>query len=153
MTESTLSTAGASSVRDCNVAVVTVNYRTPELTKCCIAALAKEREALPRLRAVVVDGGSGDGSAAELADALAHKAFADWVEFLPLPINGGFGWANNQAMLSLARRNEPPEFIHLLNPDTEVMPGAVVRLAEYLQTHPEVAAVGSQLLDPDGSLA
>jgi GT2 family glycosyltransferase len=153
MTGSISSTAGASSVRDCNVAVVTVNYRTPDLSKRCIAALAKEREALPRLRAVVVDGGSADGSADELAVALAHPAYADWVEFLPLPINGGFGWANNQAMLSLARRNEPPEFIHLLNPDTEVTPGAVVRLTEYLQTHPDVAAVGSQLLDHSGSLA
>jgi len=88
--------------------VVTVNYRTAELTKRCIAAVAKEREKLPLLRAVVVDGGSGDGSAAELAEALAHPDYSDWVEFLPLPINGGFAWANNQAILTLARQPQPP---------------------------------------------
>lgn len=153
MTGSDASTAPAASARDSNVAVVIVNYRTPELTKACIAALAKEREQLPRLRAMVVDGGSGDGSAAALDEALAHPDYADWVEFLPLPINGGFGWANNQAILMLARREIPPEFIHLLNPDTEVMPGAVVRLVQYLRSCPRVAAVGSQLLEIDGSLA
>src|SRR5260221_9546322 len=142
--------ASAGSIRDSSVAVVTVNYRPPELTKRCIAALLKERERLPRLRAVVVDGGSGDGSAEELAEALSHPDYAGWVEFLPLPINGGFGWANNQAMLSLARNEKPPEYIHLLNPDTEVQPGAVAALVEELRAHPECGAAGSLLIDGEG---
>lgn len=150
MSPSPPSTARAASIRDSNVAVVTVNYRTPGLTKRCIAALAKERKRLPWLRAVVVDGGSGDGSAAELAEALAHPDYAGWVEFLPLPINGGFGWANNQAMLSLARQEKPPEFIHLLNPDTEVMPGAVGALVDELRANPRSGAAGSQLIDGQG---
>ena len=98
MSESPSSKAQAARTSDANVAVVTVNYRTPELTKRCIAALAEERRRLPAMRVVVVDGGSADGSAEMLAQALAHSEFADWVEFLPLPINGGFGWANNQAI-------------------------------------------------------
>jgi len=138
-------------VRNSSIAVVTVNYRTPALTKRCIAAVAKERKGLPRLRAVVVDGGSADGSAAELSAALAKPAFASWVEFMPLPINGGFGWANNQAIQRLLQRAEPPEFIHLLNPDTEIEPDAIRFLADYLLRHPRIAAVGSQLIDPDGS--
>ncbi len=132
------------------VAVVIVNYRTPDLTRRCIAAVAKEREKLPLLRAVVVDGGSGDDSAAVLAEALAHPDYADWVEFLPLPINGGFGWANNQAILTLARQENPPEFIHVLNPDTEVMPGAVAALVADLQEHPACGAAGSLLIGSDG---
>jgi GT2 family glycosyltransferase len=135
------------------VAVVTVNYRTPELTKRCMAAVAKEREKLPLLRAVVVDGGSGDGSAAELAEALAQPDYVDWVEFLPLPINGGFGWANNQAILTLARQPQPPEFVHVLNPDTEVMPGAIAALIEDLQANADCAAAGSLLIAPEGQLA
>jgi len=152
MPEPTPLTARAASIRDSNVAVVTVNYRTPELTKRCIAALAKERAALPRLRAVVVDGGSADGSAGELADALAQPSYADWVEFLPLPINGGFGWANNQAMLTLARGPNPPEFVHILNPDTEVREGAVAKLVEELRSHPRCGATGSRLLAPSGAI-
>jgi GT2 family glycosyltransferase len=153
MSPSKQSTARAAPVRNSSIAVVTVNYRTPALTKRCIAAVAKERKGLPRLRAVVVDGGSADGSAAELSAALAKPAFASWVEFMPLSINGGFGWANNQAIQRLLQRAEPPEFIHLLNPDTEIEPDAIRFLVDYLLRHPRIAAVGSQLIDPDGSCA
>jgi N-acetylglucosaminyl-diphospho-decaprenol L-rhamnosyltransferase len=132
------------------VAVVIVNYRTPELAVRCVATLQRERALLPSLTAIVVDGGSEDGSARTLGDALKQGDYASWVSFLPLPINGGFGWANNQAMLTLARRETPPEFIHLLNPDTEVVEGAVATLLQELQAHPECGATGSQLLAPDG---
>src|SRR5205085_5129549 len=102
--------------------VVIVNYRTAALTVQCLAALKGEKALLPRLKAIVVDGGSGDGSADELAKAIGHPDYADWVSLLALPINGGFGWANNQAILTLAGSDTPPDFIHLLNPYTEVEP-------------------------------
>lgn len=136
-----------------SVAVVTVNYRTLELTQRCIAAVAKERETLPLLRAMVVDGGSGDGSAQKLAEFFDHPDYGDWVEVLALPINGGFGWANNQAILTLARQDRPPEFIHMLNPDTEVSPGAIGALVEAMLADPACGAAGSQLAGSDGNPA
>ena len=133
------------------IAVVMVNYRTASLALAALRALAGERAAHPDLEAIVVDGGSGDGSAEMLAQGLRNPAFAGWTSLLPLDINGGFGWANNQAMLRLLQRADPPEYIHLLNPDAEVEPGAVTRLAEALDRHPECSAVGSLLIDPDGT--
>ena len=133
------------------VASVVVNYRTAALAVRCVTALVAERAALPGWRVVVVDGGSADGSADRLREALRQAAYRDWVELLPLDINGGFGWANNQAMLRLMQGSDPPDFIHLLNPDTEIEPGAVTRLKDFLLARPEVGAVGSQLLEPDGS--
>jgi GT2 family glycosyltransferase len=135
------------------IAVVIVNYRTPELTLECLGALSGERQRLPRLKAIVVDGGSADGSAAKLRRAAADPFLSDWVFFLPLRINGGFGWANNQAILTLAQGGDAPQFIHLLNPDARVEPGAVARLAEELLAHPRCGAVGSRLLSPDGRVA
>lgn len=117
-----------------------------------MATLAAERHLLPGLRAVVVDGGSGDGSAEELAKALAHDDFAGWVDFLPLSVNGGYGWANNQAILHLARSAQPPEFIHFLNPDTELGEGAVAKLVDELRSQPRCGAVGSRLIAPDGAI-
>jgi N-acetylglucosaminyl-diphospho-decaprenol L-rhamnosyltransferase len=133
-----------------SVAVVIVNYRTPDMTLACVAALAKERTALPYLRAVVVDGGSGDGSAETLRAGLAGQ---NWVDLLPMAINGGFGWANNQGMLHLLQGPNPPGFIHLLNPDTLVEHGAVATLFKAMADHPKCAAAGSQLINPGGSLA
>lgn len=142
----------AAAINDSDVAVVIVNYRTPELTKRCLAALSAEKVIVPKLRAMVVDGASGDESADVLAKAIARPELADWVSFIPLPINGGYGWANNEAICRLMMQPQPPNFIHVLNPDTEVEAGAVAALAQYLESHPRVGAVGSQLVEPDGSL-
>ncbi|WP_118857250.1 glycosyltransferase family 2 protein [Sphingomonas mesophila] len=133
------------------VAVVMVNYRTPELAIQSIRALAGERRALADLEVIIVDGGSGDDSAEKLAAFAVEAGFSQWVKVLALPINGGFGWANNQAMLRLLARPDPPEFIHLLNPDTEIEPSAVVALRQAMLDEPQAGAVGSQLLEPDGS--
>src|SRR4249919_1771565 len=135
------------------VAIVIVNYRTPQLAIQCLASLRGEKLKLPKLRVIVVDGGSGDGSADELARTIDGPAYRDWVSLLALPINGGFGWANNQAILTLAKNAAPPEFIHLLNPDTEVERGAVAKLVQELLAHPGCGAAGSQLLTTDGSPA
>jgi N-acetylglucosaminyl-diphospho-decaprenol L-rhamnosyltransferase len=152
MTSTTLASDGpAGGATEASIAVVTVNYRTPELTKACLASLLREKAALPNLQVLVVDGGSADGSAGQLAAEVARKQYRGWVTFLPLEINGGFGWANNQAILRLMR-GDRPDFIHLLNPDSEVELGAVRMLVEYLLNHPRTAAVGSQLLEPDGSV-
>jgi N-acetylglucosaminyl-diphospho-decaprenol L-rhamnosyltransferase len=131
-----------------SVAVVIVNYRTAQMTLDCVAALAGERNALPSLHVVVVDGGSGDGSADVLKAGLAEL---DWATLLPMDFNGGFGWANNQGMLHLLQKPDPPAFIHLLNPDCVIEPGAVKALHEALVAHPTCAAAGSQLINPDGT--
>ncbi|MFL6726581.1 MAG: glycosyltransferase family 2 protein [Sphingomicrobium sp.] len=130
-----------------------MNYRTPELTMRCVASLAGERNRLPRLRAVVVDGGSQDGSSAVLEKALGGDEFREWVTFIPLAVNGGFGWANNQAILTLARDPSPPDYVHVLNPDTEVAEGAVMSLVAELEKHGCCGAAGSQLLTDDGQEA
>jgi len=137
-------------VTELKLAVLIVNYRTPALAIKCVEALAEERAALPKLMVVLVDGGSGDASAAKLATFAERADVRDWVEVLPLAINGGFGWANNQAILRLLAQPHAPEFIHLLNPDTQIEPGAVVALLDDLLRHPRTGATGSQLLDDDG---
>jgi hypothetical protein len=139
-----------SGLAESSVAAVIVNYRTADLAKACIKALAEERSAFRNLSAVLVDGGSGDGSADKLSRFVSGGQFAKWVNFLPLPLNGGFGWANNQAIQRLIRGSHPPDYIYLLNPDAEVEAGAIRWLVEYLDSHARVAAVGSQLLEAAG---
>ncbi len=131
------------------VTAVIVNYRTADLSLACLAALAGERAALPGLRAILVDGGSGDGSAEWLAGAVREPALAEWVTFLPLAINGGFGWANNQAIRRALADAAPPDHIFLLNPDAEVEPGALARLVAALEARPDAGSAGSLLLDHD----
>lgn len=135
------------------IVAIIVNYRTPGLVIRCLTALAEERDALPDLRAVVADNNSEDGSAERLSIELSGTAFADWVKFVALPINGGFGWGNNQAILHYLRDQPLPDAIYFLNPDTALEPGALSTLVRDLENKPDAGAIGSQLINVDGSLA
>ena len=136
-----------------NIAAIIVNYRTPHLALECLNALKQERRDRLHLKAIVVDNSSCDGSVSVLSAALEESEFRDWVEFLPLPINGGFGWANNQAILHVLQSQPKPEAFFLVNPDAAIERGALEALVVALNEHPNVGAVGSQLLNSDGSCA
>ncbi len=127
--------------------VIVVNYRTPELTIRCIDALEEARTAFPDLRAIVVDGGSADGSADRIARAVEAR---DWVLLLPLTVNGGFAFANNQAIAALGAGGTWPEAIALVNPDARVRGGALEAMAALLDRRPDAGAVGALLIQEDG---
>lgn len=133
-----------------SLALVIVNYRTADYVIRCVESVREERARVGPFDLVVVDGNSGDGSAEKLSAHFAAEPYRDWVTVLPLDFNGGFGWANNQAMLRLLQRSDPPEFIHLLNPDTVLEPGAIRALLDVIRANPRIGAVGSQLFEPDG---
>lgn len=133
-------------------AVLIVNYRTPALVIENLAALATERAtALPGLRAVVVDGASGDGSPQAIARAIAEQGFGDWVTLLPLDVNGGFAYANNQAILALEQAGTPADTLILVNPDARVRPGALGAMLALLDSRPRAGAVGGLLELEDGT--
>lgn len=136
-----------------SLAIVIVNYRTADYVISCVESLVPERENVGPFEVIVVDGGSGDGSAEKLQAYFAEPPWRDWVSILPLDLNGGFGWANNQAMLRLLQRPDAPDYIHLLNPDTVVEPGAIKALMDVITANPKLGGVGSRLLEPDGALA
>ena len=144
---------GANCVSDaeCHVLVIIVNYRTPELTTRALKSLVDERSDFSRFDVTVVDGGSGDDSAEALRIELSGPTFEGWTNLLALEVNGGFGWANNHAILNALCSDTPPKYIYLLNPDATVLRGAIKRLARVLDSDPRTAAVGSQLIDEGGA--
>lgn len=133
-----------------DLAVAIVNYRTPDLTLECVGSLLPARAAFPGLRAVVVDGGSADGSAERIAAGVAARGWGDWVEVLPLSVNGGFAFANNRAIAALAASGPLPPAIALINPDARARPGALERMAALLEREPRAGAVGALLIHEDG---
>ena len=135
------------------ITAIIVNYRTPDLVIRSLEALARERATIADLTAMVVDNASGDNSVAVLSEAINQPPLSDWVRFLPLPVNGGFGWGNNQAMLHILQSGARPDAFFLLNPDTVIERGALHELARILDRHQDAGVAGSQLLDTDGSLS
>jgi GT2 family glycosyltransferase len=90
---------------------------------------------------IVVDNASSDGSAEMIHHEFPH------VLLITNDENRGFTAANNQG-LALAQGR----YLLLLNPDTELVGGALATMVGYLEENPEVGALGPQLRYPDGSI-
>jgi len=130
------------------LAVVIVNYRTPKLVIDCLESMIPEVDAL-KCPVYVVEGGSGDDSAAVIGKAIEEKGWSSWAKLMPLAENKGFAYGNNAAIRPLLASPDPPEYILLLNPDTVVRPRGVQLLLEFMEANPKVGIAGSRLEFPD----
>ncbi len=90
---------------------------------------------------LVLDNASSDGSVQML-----EKEFPE-VKLMVSERNLGFSKGHN-----LAARAAQGKYLFILNPDTEVLPGALDALIAYAEQHPEVGIIGPKILNPDGSL-
>jgi len=116
---------------------VVVSHNRVERLRRCLESLEKS-EGRETIQVIVVDNGSRDGSAQ--LDSEFPKA-----QFIRLPKNFGLTKA-----LNLGWRAAASPYVFFLHDDTEVQPGAVMRLAEALDAHPEAAAVCPLLVDEEG---
>src|SRR5690606_28152655 len=64
--------------------------------------------------------------------------------------NGGYGAGNNIGICWALAQDDPAEYYWLLNPDTEVRPGAGAALVCFMATHQVAGVAGSALLERDG---
>jgi GT2 family glycosyltransferase len=92
------------------------------------------------LEVYVVDNASTDGSAA------AVEAAYPQVKVIRNEARRGFS-TNNNVVLRQGRGRH----LMLLNDDTVVLDGALDRLVKFMDLHPRAGAVGSSLLNPNGS--
>jgi len=149
--------------------VVIVSYNVRELLAACLRSVFASLARSPELAAEVwvVDNASSDGSA-----AMVREQFPQ-VKLIASEENLGFAGGNNVALKALGFKSKaqsskpkhairntqyairfthhaPPDFVLLLNPDTEVLDDAIGRMAGFLAEHPHVGGVGAQLQYPDG---
>ncbi|NCJ08587.1 glycosyltransferase [Synechococcales cyanobacterium C] len=130
--------------------VAIVNYRTPDLVINCLQSLAAEVSELGA-QVVVADNDSGDGSVTQIQDAIATTSWQSWATVLPLERNGGFAYGNNHIIQPALASAKPPDYVLLLNPDTQIYPGALQTLLDFMSAHPEVGIAGSRLEGQDGT--
>jgi N-acetylglucosaminyl-diphospho-decaprenol L-rhamnosyltransferase len=122
------------------LSVIIVSWNTVEYLDQCLASIHDNPPSL-EFEVWVVDNASNDGSAERVRQAYPQ------VRLLENEQNTGFATANNQAI-----RNCTGQYVLLLNPDTEVLPGALDTLLRYLDSHPTCGAAGARLLNSDGTL-
>jgi GT2 family glycosyltransferase len=121
------------------VTVAVVSWNTRELLGRCLRSL--HEDASRGLADVwVVDNASSDGS-----PALVRERFP-WVKLIASAQNRGFGAAVN---LVAARTSSP--WLAPANADVELDAGAMERLLDEGERHPEAGAIAPRLILPDGS--
>lgn len=131
------------------VGIIIVSYKSAALTVDCLRSVAAERERCAiGLRCVVIDNASGDGP--PIAEAIEANGWQDWARVVVAPRNGGFAYGNNLGLTEL-ERDSRPQFVHLLNPDTVLHPGAIAALIDFLDAHPRAGIAGGIFENGDGS--
>jgi GT2 family glycosyltransferase len=123
-----------------DLAVVIVNYRTPDDVSASIASVERTGGGVVA-EIVVVDNASGDGSPALLRERHPGSIVIQEAR------NRGFA-----AGVNVGFRATTAPYVLVLNPDTEVRPGALLALRNHLRQHPQVGVAGPVLLDLDGSV-
>ncbi len=125
------------------LAVVIVNYRTPQLVADCLTSLATELDPTQD-GVIVVDNHSGDESAVRIRQIVVDQNWEQWVQIIESPVNGGFSAGNNLGIQAVVA-----EAYLLLNSDTLVRTGAISALLEARDQYPEAGIISPRLEWPD----
>lgn len=120
-----------------DVSVLIVNYNAGRFLAECLASI--RTQTCCSYEIIVVDNASTDGSV-----AMVRHRFPD-VTVVENARNVGFAAANNQASRLAGGR-----YLFLLNPDTLMLPAAIDRLVEFMDTNPAVGVCGPRTLDGEG---
>jgi GT2 family glycosyltransferase len=146
------------------LAIIIVNWNVKDLLRNCLNSVLADIAANNLSAAVwVVDNASTDGSAPML-----RRDFPE-VHVVTSQENLGFARGNNTALRALGFADikheaesflspekeggagDLPETVLLLNPDTEVHPGALPVLLDFLQSTPRAGVAGPRLEYGDGA--
>jgi GT2 family glycosyltransferase len=123
------------------VVVVVLNWNGLNETRSCLDALGKVT--YPKVKVVVVDNGSTDGS----VDVL--QAEYPQVMLLPLSENVGFAGGNNHGLCHALRQGA--DYVLLLNNDARIAPDAVDVLVQAAQMDRQNGILGAIIYRDDDS--
>lgn len=124
-----------------DLSIVIVAWNVHDLLRACLDSIDKAPPSDLRIEVIVVDNASTDGTVAILREFYPH------VRLIEPGRNTGFSAGNNLGIAASRGR-----CVLLLNPDTVVLGDALHTMVTYLDAHPEVGALGPQLLNEDGTV-
>ncbi|MGH1412298.1 MAG: glycosyltransferase family 2 protein [Pelagimonas sp.] len=130
--------------------VVSLNYKTPEMTLRSVRAALQAMQGL-NAELVLVDNDSCDGSFEAMQAGLAT---ADWAQGAPIRViqsghNGGFGAGNNVGIRAGWSDGSKPDYVYLLNSDAFPAPDALHNLLNHLEMTPKAGFAGSYIHGED----
>ena len=126
-----------------DLSIIIVNWNVKDLLRDCLNSILTATQSIPNLTTeiIVIDSASSDGS-----PQMVRTEFPQ-IRLVASPENLGYAKGSNCGV-ELAQGC----YLFLLNPDTIIAPDTLAHLVDYLDSQPNVGALGPQLLWPDGSV-
>ncbi|GAB4150344.1 MAG: glycosyltransferase family 2 protein [Candidatus Promineifilaceae bacterium] len=129
-----------------DLAIVIVNYNVSALLRRCLQTVFASRGDFT-YAVSVVDNASRDDSVAMV------RAEFPQVRVIANAENVGYPAGNNQGLRALGiEDDQPPRYVLLLNPDTELPPDALFTMLQFMDQNTDVGIVGPRLVLPTGQL-
>lgn len=131
------------------ISVITLNYKKENLTLACIESLHtqfKEEFEKDLVELIIVDNASGGDGVKILQNEVSKKKYKN-IHLIESNENRGFGKGCN-----LGASRAKGEYLLFLNNDTVVKDSGILKMAKYLEVNKNIAILGGQLRNVDGSL-
>lgn len=122
-----------------DLSIIIVSWNVRDLLADCLTSIDQHKDTLD-VQVIVVDSASQDDTV-----DMVQRRFPGII-LLAQEENVGFTRGNNIGLRAATGRH-----LLLLNPDTVVLHGALMRMVTYLDDHPEIGIVGPHTLNGDGS--
>ena len=119
------------------VSILIVTWNSRASVEKCLTSLFG-RPCKRSFEVIAADNGSSDGTAEFISST--------WPQARVLQTGRNLGFA---PAMNLAQRQAEGRYLFWLNPDTVAGPGAVDKLADFLDLHPEVGAAGPLLFESE----
>jgi len=123
-----------------DLTIIIPSYNTRDLLRACLQSIYRHTRDIT-FEVICVDDASPDGS----ADMVA----AEFPDVLLVRNQTGQYYAKNN---NLGMRMSRARYACLLNSDTLLTSNAFAALVHFMDSHPDAAACGPKLLNPDGSI-
>ncbi len=123
-----------------SVSIIIVSWNVAGLLRDCLLSIQQTVDNAA-IEIIVVDNASRDETVAMLRHEFPQ------VVVIANQENVGYARANNQGIVR-ARG----DYMLILNPDTQILPGALAAMAAAFVDDPDVGIVGARLTNPDGSV-
>lgn len=129
-----------------DLAIVIVNYNVSALLRRCLQTVFASHGNFT-YAVSVVDNASRDDSIAMV------RAEFPQVQLIANEDNVGYPAGNNQGLRVLGiNGDDPPRYVLLLNPDTELPPDGLAVMLQFMDQNTDVGIVGPRLVLPNGEL-
>ena len=119
-----------------DISIIVVSWNVCEMLRDCLQSIVGQTK--KGYEIIVVDNASVDGSAEMVAEEFPE------VRLIANDQNIGFAAANNQGL-----EISSGHYVLLLNPDTLILDGAIDRMIDWMNGHPDVGCAGCQVFETE----